>query len=91
VGWNGVSVEKSLDFQGPPLPMALEMDIPPSKSFISSAIKTTGTLVILCTQVFLQEYSVFCNLYSVVYVCEFYVQFSSVQLWSSDKRLKRSN
>jgi hypothetical protein len=24
--------QKSLDFQGPPLPMALEMDFPPSKS-----------------------------------------------------------
>ncbi len=24
---------KSLDFQGPPLPLALEMDFPPSKSF----------------------------------------------------------
>ncbi len=39
LGQNGSSfarahfrAKKSLDFQGPPLPMALEMDFPPSKS-----------------------------------------------------------
>ena len=43
--------QKSLDFQSPPLPMPLVMMLHPSKSI--SAIKTTGTLVILCTRVLL--------------------------------------
>ncbi len=57
--WNGTSeasaiwAQKSLDFQGPPLPMPRVMMLHPSKPLSISAIKTTGTLVVLCTRVLL--------------------------------------
>jgi hypothetical protein len=38
--------KKSLDFQGPTLTMALVMDIARLKIITSSAIKTTGTLIV---------------------------------------------
>jgi hypothetical protein len=37
--------QKCLDFQGPPLPMALEMDLPPSKSLRPAPYKQTGKLI----------------------------------------------
>ncbi len=42
---------KSRDSQGPPLPMPRVMLLHPSKPLCISAIKTTGTLVVLCTWV----------------------------------------
>ena len=45
--------QKSLDFQGSPLPMPWVMMLHPSKPLSISAIKTTGTLVVLCTSVLL--------------------------------------
>jgi hypothetical protein len=57
--WNGTSkasaiwAQKSQDFQGPPLPMPQIMMLHPSKPLSISAIKTTGTLVVLCTRVML--------------------------------------
>ncbi len=41
------------DLQGPYLPMPRVMMLHPSKPLSISAIKTTGTLVVLCTQVLL--------------------------------------
>jgi hypothetical protein len=45
--------QKSLDFQGPPIPMPRVMMLQPSKPLSISAIKTTDTLVVLCTRVLL--------------------------------------
>jgi hypothetical protein len=44
---------KSQDFQGPPLPMALVMDLPLSKFIKSKCHIKTGTLIFLCTWVLL--------------------------------------
>ncbi len=52
-------------FQGP-----LEGVGPENRDLATSEVqapyKKTGTLIILCTCVLLQVYSVFCNLYSVI-------------------------
>ncbi len=64
--WNGMSEEsaiwapKSRDFPGPPLPMPWVMMLHPSKPVSISAIKTTGTLVVLCTRVLLCTVVVCC-------------------------------
>ncbi len=47
-------------FQGPPLPMPRVMMLHPSKPLCISAIKTTGTLVVLYTQVLLCTVVVCC-------------------------------
>ncbi len=51
---------KSLDFQGPPLQMPQVMMLHPSKPLSTSGIKTTGTLVVLCTRVLLCSVVVCC-------------------------------
>ncbi len=38
---------RSLPFQGPPLPMALEMDVARIKIISSRPILTTGTLIVI--------------------------------------------
>jgi hypothetical protein len=38
--------QKSLDFQGPPLAIALEMDVTHIKIISSRPIETTGTLIL---------------------------------------------
>ncbi len=64
--WNGrskasaISSQKSRDFQGPPLPMPRVMMLHPSKPLRTSAMKTTGTLVVLCTRVLLCSVVVCC-------------------------------
>ncbi len=45
--------QKRRDFQGPPLPMPLVMMLHPSKPLSTSALKTIGTSVVLCTRVLL--------------------------------------
>ncbi len=50
--WKGWA-QKCRDFQGPPLPMPLVMMLHPSKPLSTRAIKTTGTLVVLCSRVLL--------------------------------------
>jgi hypothetical protein len=42
--------QKSLDFQGPPLPMPLVMMLHPLKTIMYRAIKTTGTLIVIIWQ-----------------------------------------
>ena len=42
--FSAIWAQKSLDFQGPPLPVPQEMMLHPSKPPSISAIKTTGTL-----------------------------------------------
>jgi hypothetical protein len=61
--------QKSLDFQGPPLPMPRVMMLHSSKPLSMSAIKTTGTLVVLCTRVLLCTVVVCCCLLLCVVVC----------------------
>ncbi len=54
--WRGTChfrAQKSLNFQGPPLPMPHVMMLHPSKPLSTSAIKTTGTLVVLSSRVLL--------------------------------------
>ncbi len=46
---SAIWAQKSWDFQGPPLPMPQVMILQPSKPLSTSAIKTTGTLVVLGT------------------------------------------
>ncbi len=60
---------KSLDFQGPPLPMPRVMMLHSSKPLSISAIKTTGTLVVLYTRVLLCTVAVCCCLLLCVVVC----------------------
>ncbi len=52
--------QKSLNFQGPPLSMPRVMMLYLSKPLSVSAIKTTGTLVVLCTRVLLCGFVVCC-------------------------------
>jgi hypothetical protein len=61
--------QKSLDFQGPPLPMPRVMMLHSSKPLNISAIKTTGTLVVLCSRVLLSTVVVCCCLLLCVVVC----------------------
>ncbi len=60
-----------IDFQGPPPSNGLSNGFAPIKIIKSKSHIKTGTRVILCTRVLLQEYSVFCILYSVLYVVSF--------------------
>jgi hypothetical protein len=48
---SAIWAQKSRDFQGPPLPMPRVMMLHSTKPLSTSAIKTTGTLVVLCTRV----------------------------------------
>jgi hypothetical protein len=43
--------QKSPDFQGPPLPVALEIDLPPSKSLRPVPYKQKGTLIVIFNSV----------------------------------------
>ncbi len=61
--------QKSLDFQGPPLPMPQVMLLHSSKPLSTSAIKTTGTLVVLCTRALLCTVVVCCCVLLCVVVC----------------------
>ena len=61
--------QKSLNFQGPPLPMPLVMMLHSSIPLSISAIKTTGTLVVLCTRVLLCAVVCCCVLLLCVVVC----------------------
>jgi hypothetical protein len=47
--------KKSLDFQGPPLPMPLVSDVAPLKIITYRAIKTTGTLIVIFTSNFTEN------------------------------------
>jgi hypothetical protein len=45
---NAIWAQTNRDFQGPPLPMSLEMDLPQSKSLRPAPYKqTTGTLIVI--------------------------------------------
>jgi hypothetical protein len=57
---SAIWTQKSRDFQGPPLPMPQVMMLHSSKPLSISAIKTTGTLVVLCTRVLLCNFVVCC-------------------------------
>jgi hypothetical protein len=39
--------QKSLDFEGPPLPLPLVMDLARLKTIMYHTIKTTGTLIVI--------------------------------------------
>ncbi len=78
-------MDVNLDFQGPPLSMPLVMMLHPSKSSSISAIKTTGTLVVLCTRVLLCIV-VCCGVLLRVVVCkrggEVFLQLCCVRRYS---------
>ncbi len=73
--WNGTSevsaiwAPKRHHFQCPPLLMPWVMMLQPSKPLSISTIKTTGTLVVLCTQVLLCTVVVCCCVLLCVVVC----------------------
>ncbi len=67
--WHSRRAQKSLDFQGSPLPMPRVMMLQPSKPLSISAIKTTGTLVVLYTRVLLCGVVVCCFVLLCVVVC----------------------
>ncbi len=50
---SAIWAQKSRDFHSPPHPMTRVMMLHPSNPLSISAIKTTGTLVVLCTRVLL--------------------------------------